>query len=326
MNARLPTLTVVIPCFNAIAFVCNAIESVLAQSDNDVECIVVDDGSTDGSAALVRERYSARVTLIQQSNAGVAAARNRGLAASRSELIAWLDADDVLAPGTLDRRRRAFAENPDLDMLAGQVEIVNVDTSVREVSPLRCESNYLVRDLLARTNLPHTDVLMFRRRAVAALGGYDIKLKVVDDFDLWIRAWASLRWSFVPEILAVQRTGSYPSLSRSESKVFIYEQVGAVLRKNRALLRRTIGSDDAWRRGYSRFAADFALIHLNRGERACARRWALTALGIGRLAPEARAYVYALESVLTPRAYAAGQAALRRMRTIGARSVNSPCA
>jgi len=310
-GSALPTLSVIIPCCNTARFVCDAVRSVVDQGGPGVECLLVDDGSTDGSAELVRAAFGSRVRIVRQENQGVAAARNRGFREAAGELIAWLDADDMLAPGTLPARRAAFAADPRLEMLLGQVRVVDIETGVEEVSPQRCDADYLVRDLLARTNLPHLNVLTFRRDAVARLGPFDGSLRNVDDFDYWIRAFAALRWRFARQVQSTQRIGTFPSLSRSVSKAVMYGRVGEVLRKNRGLLGRATGSDRPWRRGYSRFAADFALVFLRRGERAGARRWAATAIVRAPLAVERRAWKYLLESVLPGPAYRVGRAAVR---------------
>ena len=97
------TVSVVIPAFNAQRFVRDAVDSVLAQTHPSVECIVVDDGSLDSTAEVVRG-YGSDVRLIQQENRGVAAARNRGAAEANGELLAFLDADDLWVSTLLERQ------------------------------------------------------------------------------------------------------------------------------------------------------------------------------------------------------------------------------
>ena len=130
-NHRPPLISVVIPAWNCARYLRRALDSVLAQQypDDRLDVIVVDDGSTDASPEIVAD-YAARdgrVRLLRQSNAGPAAARNRGIAAARGELIAFLDADDRWAPGKLAAQAARFAANPSLGLVHCGVRFVNAD-------------------------------------------------------------------------------------------------------------------------------------------------------------------------------------------------------
>jgi len=103
-----PTISVVIPCFNYAPYVASAIESVLAQSYPNKQVVVVNDGSTDQSLEVI-SRYADRVQLLDQPNQGSMAAYNRGFAATRGELVLFLDADDLLAPDALARIAQAWS-------------------------------------------------------------------------------------------------------------------------------------------------------------------------------------------------------------------------
>ena len=109
----MPMLSVIVPCYNGEAFLSRAVDSALAQSFRDLEIILVDDGSTDGSSAIC-DSYAAqdsRVQVIHQSNAGLSAARNAGMAAARGDYIAFLDADDYLRPDAYEKLCAALTEN-----------------------------------------------------------------------------------------------------------------------------------------------------------------------------------------------------------------------
>lgn len=108
-----PEITVVIPLYNKAPYIKRAIDSVLAQTINDFEIIVVNDGSTDGGDKIVEQYTDSRIHLINQNNQGVSAARNNGVNAARTELIAFLDSDDEYLPEYLEtilRLRRNWPE------------------------------------------------------------------------------------------------------------------------------------------------------------------------------------------------------------------------
>jgi glycosyltransferase involved in cell wall biosynthesis len=118
---NLPLVSAIIPVHNGERYLAEAIESVLSQLDPCLELIVVDDGSTDGSAGVARS-FGSRVCYTFQAPAGAGAARNRGVALSRGELLAFLDADDVWAPHKLTQQRAALAAVAERDIVTGQVK------------------------------------------------------------------------------------------------------------------------------------------------------------------------------------------------------------
>jgi len=120
----IPTFSVVIPLYNKERHVARAIQSVLNQTCPDFELIIVDDGSTDGGVGLVEAIRDPRIRLVHQENAGVSAARNRGIAEARADLIAFLDADDEWLPGLLATVLRLQARLPDCGAYAVAREIV----------------------------------------------------------------------------------------------------------------------------------------------------------------------------------------------------------
>lgn len=110
-----PLVSCVVPVFNTERYLAAALDSILAQTYQPIEVVVVDDGSTDGTAAVIAA-YGDRIHALRQANAGPAAARNRGVRASRGDFIAFLDADDVWHVEKLTRQMARFAERPELDL------------------------------------------------------------------------------------------------------------------------------------------------------------------------------------------------------------------
>src|ERR1700733_7480819 len=132
-----PLITTVIPCFNAAATLLRAIDSVRGQSYPNIEIIAVDDGSRDGTLALLREQEALGVRVIAQANGGAAAARNAGIAAARGELLAFLDADDEWRPDNLARQVKILAAHPAMVLVGCWVEVIALDGSRRKVNASR---------------------------------------------------------------------------------------------------------------------------------------------------------------------------------------------
>lgn len=119
----MPKVSVVIPTYNRGYIVREAIESVLAQTFGDFEVIVVDDGSADDTAEKIAAIRDSRVRYIRQSNAGVSAARNRGVAEARGEIISFLDSDDLWKPEKLTHEVRFLEEHPEVPAVFGDIEV-----------------------------------------------------------------------------------------------------------------------------------------------------------------------------------------------------------
>jgi glycosyltransferase involved in cell wall biosynthesis len=192
-----PLVSVVIPCWNGEAFVGEAIDSALAQTYPNVEVIVIDDGSTDGSLDAIRSNGD-RIRWVTGPNRGACAARNRGLALARGELIQFLDADDMLLPQKLERMvpvavsagRRAMAVCDWERESQGAVERMSLGYK-EEDSVLFCLGNQL------QTASP-----LHWRENLKRVGGFDESLPCSQERDLHLRlACAGLSLVHVPEIL-----------------------------------------------------------------------------------------------------------------------------
>lgn len=129
MSASTPAFSVVISCYNYREFVCEAVDSALAQTLSPCEVVVVDDGSTDGSTELLRERYAAdpRVTLVCQRNRGQLAAFKTGLAASHGDILAFLDADDRWRPDYLQQLAVLYDKRRDVDFVFSDLDLFGDD-------------------------------------------------------------------------------------------------------------------------------------------------------------------------------------------------------
>ena len=173
-------ISVVVPTHEAARFVAGAIASVRAQAVEGVEVVVVDDGSTDGTAGVLAEQDGPDLVVVHQPNRGPAAARNRGLASARGSLIAFLDADDEWPPGSLQGRVDHLTGHPDVDVVLGRTQFFgDVGTAaVRFDGP----------DHTARGSFLGCG--LYRRRAFDAdrAGGFDEELRTAEDYDWFLRA------------------------------------------------------------------------------------------------------------------------------------------
>ena len=116
LKDKAPLVSIIMPAFNAAYFIQESIQSVLAQSFSDFELIVINDGSTDDTSALVQNVKDPRIILIEQENAGVAAARNNGIEVSRGKFIAFLDSDDLWSKTKIEKQVNLLTSNPEIGL------------------------------------------------------------------------------------------------------------------------------------------------------------------------------------------------------------------
>ena len=186
------TISAIIPVYNGAATIARALDSVCAQTYNNVvEIIVVDDGSTDDTAQLVHDRYPC-VALVRQANAGVSTARNVGVTRAAGELIAFLDADDEWLPTKLEEQVRLAVAYPDSVLLLCQEITVPVDGPPQrraegEVAHFTSRDWLHGQPLAAGVSLSCSGWL-FRRVEFQRLGGFDESLHNCEDFELALRA------------------------------------------------------------------------------------------------------------------------------------------
>ena len=207
----MPAVSVIIPTYNRRELVREAIASVLAQTYSDVELIVVDDGSDDGTAEVVQE--FARVRYVYQPNRGVSAARNHGVALSSGALLAFLDSDDLWQPRKLESQVAFFTAHP--QALICQTEEIWLRHGVR-VNPHN-KHRKPAGDIFARSLelcLVSPSAVMLRRELFKQAGGFDESLPACEDCDLWLRIAATVPIHLIETPLVIKRGGHTDQLSR----------------------------------------------------------------------------------------------------------------
>jgi glycosyltransferase involved in cell wall biosynthesis len=209
-----PLVSVMIGAYNAEPYLGEAIESALAQDYEPLELIVVDDGSTDGTADVARS--FARVKLIQQANGGNGAARNRAVENASGDLYAFLDADDRFTPGKLTLQKAALDADPGLDMVFGHVrEFLSPELDEETRASLRPP---------APEPMPWTapNLMLIRRGSFERVGPFTTAVRVGVTVDWFARAAeAGLRHTILPEVvlerrLHTQNNGLREAASRSQ--------------------------------------------------------------------------------------------------------------
>ena len=206
-----PEVSVIIPTYNRRAMMREAIDSVLAQTGAIFELIVVDDGSSDGTAEeLARIGESIRIERIE--NRGPAAARNRGVEIARAPLIAFLDSDDLWAPTKLERQLAFMRENPDCEI--SQCDELWIRNG-RRVNPgmrhRKRAGDFFVESL--RTCLISPSAVLIRKELFNSIGGFDEDMAAAEDYDLWLRILVDHEAGLLDEPLVTRRGGHPDQLS-----------------------------------------------------------------------------------------------------------------
>ena len=192
------SVSVVIPTFNRGEKIAATLDSVLNQTRAPDEIIVVDDGSSDESAAWIETHYGERVRVIRQKNGGVARARNRGWRAARGEWIAFLDHDDEFLPHKLEALESHLTGEAGV-IVSRWREIENGEI-VRE-SPVVAPKNAFDWFFGWNNPLVSASVPLVRRDCLEKVGGFDARCVPADDWDLWLRLAKRTRFAFVEEVL-----------------------------------------------------------------------------------------------------------------------------
>lgn len=197
----------VIPTYNYARFVCNAVDSVLAQTFADYEIIVVDDGSSDNTGEVLA-RYGNRIKYIRQENAGASTARNTGIVLAQGKFVAFLDADDLWLPQKLEKQVRFLDDNPGFGMVFSDMSHC-VDGAMVHVAYLRercyryvAQGN--IYNNLLREGFVFTPTVMLRRECFDLVGLFDVRLCNCEDVDLWFRVADRYQIGFMDEPLAVR--------------------------------------------------------------------------------------------------------------------------
>jgi glycosyltransferase involved in cell wall biosynthesis len=200
MTDSTPLVSVIVTCYNYGKFLTEALESVMAQTYSNWECIVIDDGSKDDSAVITKKFVDRdeRIRYVYQQNQGISAARNAGIAIAQGEYIQFLDADDILPKNKLMSQVSVLTERPEVDVVFGDTSFFHTDTpgsfvdgrEGKRSKGSQLKTSGMGEDMVRRfsiNNFIETSAALIRRSLVDRVGEFITQYKVYEDWHFWFR-------------------------------------------------------------------------------------------------------------------------------------------
>ncbi|MCX8044072.1 MAG: glycosyltransferase [Desulfobacterota bacterium] len=195
-----PTVSVLIPTYNRAHLINKAIDSVLAQTYQDIEIVVIDDGSTDNTKEVIG-KYGRDIIYVYQENRGIAGARNTGFLHCSGKYIAFLDSDDYWLPQKLERQIALFEQHPEYGMVACQCASIDAQGHFRKKN--RPGRSGWILEALFHKNFIRTSAAVVTKPCIQTIGFFDETLRECEEYDLWLRIAAQFPIGFINEPLAV---------------------------------------------------------------------------------------------------------------------------
>lgn len=213
-----PLISVVIPTYNRRTLVARAIKSVLEQTYDRLELLVIDDGSTDGTGeSLEPFRTDPRFRYTFQENRGQSAARNSGIRQAKGDLVAFLDSDNYWQVDKLETQIAFWGENEDSEILYSEIIPVDEAGSRLVKRDVQRHSGDILNELL-RSNFITNNTVLVKKKCFDEMGGFDERLRYAEDYDLWLRFATRYRFLYHPrEVVCYCYEGD--RLSAQEEKV-----------------------------------------------------------------------------------------------------------
>ncbi len=199
MTEEHPPISVIIPTYNRAGYLSQAITSILQQTLPPTEIIVVDDGSKDETATIVR-RMHGPIHLIRQTHRGVAAARNLGLQRARGQIIAWLDSDDMWEPDFLTVTVAALMSDASLGGVYTGILLIDAEGQPTGLAT-RTEPPETLYKALTRDNFIATPAMVVRKSCYDTVGNFDTQFLIAEDYDMWLRLSKQCRIQGIPRPL-----------------------------------------------------------------------------------------------------------------------------
>lgn len=209
-------VSIIIPTYNYEKFISAAIDSVLLQSHDDIEILVVDDGSTDSTRQIV-SNYDSRIKYIYQDNKGPSSARNHGIELATGDFIGFLDADDVFLKNKLEHQLEYFSEHPSCGLTYSDYYCVDKDLRIMESYRSKgFKDRKKALEGLVEKNYINTSTVLMKRKVIEKVGVFNEEYKYLEDLDYWLRIGLEHDFGYVNKFLVKTRSHGY-NLRRSTS-------------------------------------------------------------------------------------------------------------
>lgn len=273
-----PLVSVVIPVYNGAKYLREACESVLSQTYEPLELIVVDDGSTDDSPQVIRS-YGSRVASIRQDNGGVSRARNTGIQAAKGEYVAFLDQDDWFLPDKIARQVERFRADGSLGLVhTGILQYSSESQSYVKGIYQNISTDPLegwCYDRLLFANGIINSSVMVRKTALTLSGGFDETMpgNTIQDYDLWLRIARRFPLCYVPESLTVIRL--HREQGTWDRRAMLKEEVRLM---ERVLTIEELGQSAALRARMAQLLESLGMANLDAGDNSMARHYFVKAM------------------------------------------------
>ena len=213
----MPKVSVIIPAYNAMAYLSETLESVLKQTLTDFEVLIINDGSKDHIEQWATQVTDPRVKLISQPNQGVCVARNTGIAKAQGEYVAFLDADDLWDSTKLEKQVRCLEEQPEVGLVYTWTILITEKGEATEVLVASHAEGNVWEQLLVQDMMSNCSSAMVRRSCFETVGGFDPNFSYCADRDMWVRIAARYPFAVVKEPLTLYRRHS-SSMSKNQKK------------------------------------------------------------------------------------------------------------
>ena len=228
MNSNSPLVTVLMPVYNGSRFLAEAIESILHQTFEDFEFVIIDDASTDSSVEIIKSYFDSRIRLIQNNlNMGQAKTMNKGLRLARAKYIARIDQDDRMKRDRLAKQVEFLEKNPDISLVGSSWEDIDengvrITYSMSPIEPFQCSFELFV---CGENPVAHPSVT-FRREIIGLVGGYRAKYTPAEDLDFWLRLGAKdYKFANLGEVLTCyRRTSDQESIKQDTKQVIAHHK------------------------------------------------------------------------------------------------------